>query len=512
MTPLSISPHSIMDRSGISPILREILPPFISDPKPTAMQILQTERGSVGTLLGLLVLMLALYLGHHLWQKHNGPILIQSPPVTSTPVEPDLRLTDEQAHIELAPTPQPVQIPTSPYAAMLTDISQMIEQGKLQQAQGKLQILPPDALTDMAVRLNVASLWNNLGVHQSQAAGTMGAGTFAYKTAVSINSRNSTAYMNMVLAYWELKDPVLTTEMLEEAMRVAPEHAMPHLILAQRFIEKDDLSNATTHLEHAKAHSADSPQAQSFLNSQIAYIEKARKAEQNFHARDSSHFTVKYDGAEDYAVWTRVLEILEDAYRDIGQQLGHYPGKPILVVLHTRQNFHNATGGPAWSDGLYDPSLGRIKVPTQGALTDQAWLTRVLRHEFVHALLDDRLEGHRIPQWLNEGLAMQLAGDAPPDIPAFIRGEVTLINLTHLEGSWGGLPAQYAMVAYLEGNSATRYLIDRYGMGTVRDLLDRLSKGEAFPAAFHDRVFITYDDFQRRWVDTLNLSLQGGRT
>jgi len=107
---------------------------------------------------------------------------------------------------------------------------------------------------------------------------------------------------------------------------------------------------------------------------------------------------------------------------------------------------------------------------------------------------------------------MQLAGDAPPDIPALIRGEVTLINLTQLEGSWGGLPAQYAMVAYLEGNSATRYLIDRYGMGTVRDLIDRLSKGDAFPTAFQDRMFITYDDFQRRWVDTLNLSLQGGRT
>ncbi|WP_447986708.1 peptidase MA family metallohydrolase [Nitrospira sp. Nam74] len=472
------------------------------------MQTIQTERGSVGTLLALLVLCIGLYAGHQLWLKHQDAGVLKAP----TTVGPAPHLTDEQVHIELAPTPQPVQIPTSPYAGMLTGISQMIEQGKLKEAQGKLQALSPDALTDMAIRLNVATLWNSLGVHQSQAAGMMGAGAFAYKTAVSINPRNSPAYINMVLAYWELKDPALTTEMLEEAIRLAPEQAMPHLILAQRFIEKDELSNATTHLEHAKSHSADSPQTQSFLNSQIAYIEKARKAEYNFHARESSHFSVKYDGGEDYAVWTRVLEILEDAYRDIGQQLGHYPSKPILVVLHTRQSFHDATGGPAWSDGLYDPSLGRIKVPTQGALTDQAWLTRVLRHEFVHALLDDRLQGHRIPQWLNEGLAMQLAGDAPPDIPAFVRGEVTLINLTHLEGSWARLPAQYAMVAYLEGNSATRYLIDRYGIGTVRDLLDHLSKGETFPTAFHDRVFISFEDFQRRWVDTLNLSLQGGRS
>ena len=478
------------------------------------MKILHTERGSIGTLLGLLVLIAMLYLGQQLWVKHKARTLIQASTVSSSsaPAEPLPRLTDEQGHVELPPMPQPVEIPASPYAAMLGNVGQMIREGKLQEAQVTLRALPPDALTDMAIRLHVATLWNNLGVHQAQAAGAMGAGASAYKTAVSINAQNSTAYMNMVLAYWELKDPALTTDMLEEAMRVAPGHAMPHLILAQRFIEKDDLSSAAAHLEHAKAHSGDSPQAQSFLNSQIAYIEKARHAEHNFQARESSHFTVKYDGGEDYAVWTRVLEILEDAYRDIGRQLGHYPGRPILVVLHTRQSFHDATGGPAWSDGLYDPSLGRIKVPTQGAMTDQAWLTRVLRHEFVHALLDDRLQGHRLPQWLNEGLAMQLAGDAPPDIPAFIRGEVTLINLTHLEGPWGGLPPHYAMVAYLEGNSATRYLIDRFGMGIVRDLIDRLSTGEAFPAAFHDRVFITYEDFQRRWIDTLNQSVQDPHT
>ena len=316
----------------------------------------------------------------------------------------------------------------------------MIQQEKLQDALRALQGMPPDALTDLVLRGQVSTLWNNLGIRQAHAAANMGAGVAAYKTAVAINAKNATAYMNMVLAYWELKDPALTTEMLEAAMRLAPDDAMPHLILAQRLIDKDDLASATTHLEHAKSRSAGSPQAQSFLNSQIAYIENARKSEQRFQARDSSHFTVKYDGGEDYAVWTRVLEILEDAYRDVGQRLGHFPNKPILVVLHTRESFHNATGGPAWSDGLYDPSLGRIKIPTQGALTDQAWLARVLRHEFVHALLDDRLKGHRIPQWLNEGLAMQLAGDSPPDIAALVRGEVRLINLAHLEGPWEACP------------------------------------------------------------------------
>src|SRR5207245_1560906 len=163
----------------------------------------------------------------------------------------------------------------------------------------------------------------------------------------------------------------------------------------------------------------------------IARVEQTQKAEQKFLARESSHFLVKFDGEADHAVWNRVLEILEEAYREIGQQLGHFPSKPILVVLHTRETFQGATGGPAWSDGLYDPVMGRIKVPTQGALTDKAWLTRVLRHEYVHALLHDRVGGRgAIPPWLNEGLASRPSrrssltwkGTRPPSISSIGSG------------------------------------------------------------------------------------------
>ena len=82
---------------------------------------------------------------------------------------------------------------------------------------------------------------------------------------------------------------------------------------------------------------------------------------------------------------------------------------------------------------------------------------------------------------------MQLANDAPPDIPAFVHGDVRLIKLSVLEGPWVGLSSQQALVAYLEG-TARQIPVERYGIGPVRDLLDRVSKGEPFPAAFEDRI------------------------
>jgi len=235
-------------------------------------------------------------------------------------------------------------------------------------------------------------------------------------------------------------------------------------------------------------------------------------AEEKFVARHSSHFTVQFDGNEDHTLWRRVAEILEEAYRDIGQKCGYFPSKPIRVVLHSRETFQRATGSPAWADGLFTALDGRIKVPTQGALTDQAWLTRVLRHEYVHALLHNRMNGRgSIPTWLNEGLAMQLAGDAWPDLAHLGNRNITGLDLASLEGSWGHMSAQTATLAYMESNSAAKYFIDRYGMQKVREVLEMLATGRPFPDAMQDRLAITYEQFQQRWIDELNETIKAGK-
>ena len=107
---------------------------------------------------------------------------------------------------------------------------------------------------------------------------------------------------------------------------------------------------------------------------------------------------------------------------------------------------------------------------------------------------------------------MQLAGDPWPDIDQFVQGEIKLISLTLLEGGWGSLPTEVATVAYLEGNSATLYLIDRFGMHKVREILGYLKAGQSIAAAMQDQLFLPYDQFQRQWVENLNEKLRTRRT
>ena len=135
---------------------------------------------------------------------------------------------------------------------------------------------------------------------------------------------------------------------------------------------------------------------------------------------------------------------------------------------------------------------------------DTTWLKKVLRHEYVHALVHDHLgtSSSALPTWLNEGLAMQLAGDAWPELDQAMHGDVKLIPLNYLEEAWGALPTNAATLAYLEANSATHYLIERWGMARVDELLNAFKLRESVATALQSKLFVSYEEFHRQWLES----------
>jgi len=514
---------------------------------------MDNERGSgIAGLLYVLLAFILFFTGYELWlrqQRSDAPPLAVSSSTSAAPISPPKSSSATPEIIPLVagvgPQPgvfqpnkpeaishptapeqgsdesivrlaEPGELPASIYAGNFQSILLLAQQGNLSEAQTKLAALPKEAFADPQSRKTAARLWIYIGAKLWDAQGPATALPLM-KKAIAVDPDNPPAYQLLIRGYAKLNSPELTRDLLEKGIAMSPNDPWLHLYLADLLFDKDDLSGAALHLDHATNRAAQTPAFQSSLKIMTDKVKRAEKAEQKFVSRDSSHFKVKFDGNDDYEVWNRVLEILEDAYREIGQKFSYFPSKPIMVVLHSRQAFRSATGSPAWADGLFDGVLGRIQIPTQGALTDQQWLTRVLRHEYVHALLHDRMGGRlgAVPTWLNEGLAMQLAGDPWPDLDEIVRGRgrtVTLIPLSNLEGGWGNLPTTLAQLAYLEGNSATLYLIDRFGMEKMRELVGQLSKGQSMDTAVADRLFIPYAEFERRWIDHLNEKLKAGRT
>jgi tetratricopeptide (TPR) repeat protein len=398
----------------------------------------------------------------------------------------------------------PSVVPKTMHSGLLETIRDEIEKGNVKTAETKLADLPATIEDDNTTRPYLSILWNNLGIQQETHGGTA-VSIKAFKKAASLDAKNPVVQLNLAHAYWELRDPAMTQDFLEQLAALAPNEPFPHLALADLFQDRDQLGEAARHLDQATALAGKDPAVQSYLRTVTAKVRGTEKSESRLISRNSTHFTVKFDGEADQAAWAVVLEILEEAYREIGQKFGHFPSKTIVVVLHAKSTFQSATGSPVWADGLFDPVLGRIQVPAQDILADRAWLTRVLRHEFVHALLHDQLgpAGSAIPTWLNEGLAMELSGDRWSDLDQIMKQEFTLIPLPALEGGWGGLSSDAATVAYLEANSAVHYLIDHYGMPRVQELLVHLKAKQALSAAMQSQLSMSYEQFQSRWVDQL---------
>jgi len=364
--------------------------------------------------------LIGLFLVYQVWFK---PTYLPTPPIQPNAVEEQSPEPQPEPPHDIPSEPKQTRlidssvVPDTTHHKLLETIRDEIEKGNVKIAETKLADLPASLATDHTARSYVAILWNNLGIQQEKSDGTA-VSIKAFKKAASLDATNPIIQLNLAHAYWELRDPAMTQEFLEKLVALAPNEPFPHLALAELFQEQDQLGEAARHLDQAAARSGKDSAAQSYLRTVTAKVRRTERSEERLTSRNSAHFTVKFDGEADQATWVVVLEILEEAYREIGQKFGHFPSKTIVVVLHAKSTFQSETGSPIWADGLFDPVLGRIQVPAQDALADRAWLTRVLRHEFVHALLHDQFgpAGSALPTWLNEGLAMELSGD-PGRIP-----------------------------------------------------------------------------------------------
>ncbi|MFQ5735949.1 MAG: peptidase MA family metallohydrolase [Thermodesulfobacteriota bacterium] len=257
---------------------------------------------------------------------------------------------------------------------------------------------------------------------------------------------------------------------------------------------RGDVVSAAENYEKAAAFDPDDK----VLKNVIERLDKERSAELRMTSKDGRHFLVKYEGGENAAAGHLIGLLLEEAYIKVGSDLNFYPGDTITALLYSKERFRDITRSPAWSGGIYD---GRIKLPAGGVTGKTAELERVIFHEYTHAVVH-RLANGRAPVWLNEGIAMYEEGRRSGEYADYL-GELARtgkIDLKPLEGSFMGLGAEQAQVAYLLSLSATEYMVREFGTFSVRKVLVDVGKGMTMEEAVQDALYIPYDDLERSWI------------
>lgn len=214
---------------------------------------------------------------------------------------------------------------------------------------------------------------------------------------------------------------------------------------------------------------------------------------------DSRHFTLRFEGREDPALVWALLERLESAYRDVGRQLGAFPGSRVPVMLYTDGTFPTHASVPHWAQGLFD---GQIRLAVSWAALSEESLDKTLRHEYAHALVHARTGGS-VPTWLSEGLAIVAENREPDEARRVMENAGHMIPLQDLHGSFLTLLPTKVSLAYAESEAAVRYLLAVHGEAAVRTLLARLGETGDFAAAIREATGGTYAEFQSAWMRSL---------
>jgi tetratricopeptide (TPR) repeat protein len=235
----------------------------------------------------------------------------------------------------------------------------------------------------------------------------------------------------------------------------------------------------------------------------LARAEREAKAESEYSLRESSHFTLHFEGKQISQSFPHdVLASLERAYDDLARDLGSSPSNSILVTLYNSQAFFDVTQAPSWSSAVND---GKLRIPIRGIDSVTPELARVLKHELTHTFVAQMSSG-RCPTWLQEGIAQVEEGKSSAPYGhqlAQLFSANSEIPLNGLEGGFMAFSSVEATLAYAESLATVEYIRDTYGMGDLARVLELIGQGSSTEAALRSILHVDYSqlrDEEARWL------------
>ncbi len=182
--------------------------------------------------------------------------------------------------------------------------------------------------------------------------------------------------------------------------------------------------------------------------------------------------------------------------------------KPKIYIENDLRSFKELIGTafPDWGAAAALPYREMIAIKSPAHFSLGKPLGELVRHEYAHLALHDRLRMQNPPRWLDEGVAMYVSSEwGWEDNFAMSRAVVfrSLVPLHEIE-DLNLFPSGRAQTAYAESYLAVKYILDEYGDGTLNYLLDAIRSRESFNDAFLNTFGSSYKEFEEEYFKFLN--------
>ncbi len=280
-------------------------------------------------------------------------------------------------------------------------------------------------------------------------------------------------------AAYLLKQYDLAGTELEKARNIGGDSIDVLFLLGKVYYDTEDIRQAVALWELA----AEKEPGNMTIQNLLAKAKRELTVDAGMGKGQSSRFILSYDSGIKSEVADKVLDVLGDAYNQVGRDFGGtYPESRVPVIVYAGKDYHEVTGSPEWSGGQYD---GKIRLPIGGMTEVPPQVRAVLFHEYTHVLVRELTKGN-CPVWLNEGLA-ENEGRKEFDPPLTELHQAALkkrlLPLAGLVGSFTSLQGKNVYLAYQQSYSLVKYMITAYGWHTMKELLTALGEGSSFDAA-----------------------------
>jgi hypothetical protein len=312
-----------------------------------------------------------------------------------------------------------------------------------------------------------------------------------FESALRFQPDNSTILNYYAMAWVRSGNATAALAYAEHSVRANPDSADAYTVLGFVQFSADRTKEAVRAWKRSLELRPD-PVVEQYL----AKAQREATTEADFSQRESSHFTLRYEGKQTSEQLRReLISTLESEYDDLVRELGVAPRASIPVILYTEQAFFDVTHAPAWSGAVND---GKLRIPVSGLSSMTSELARVLKHELAHSFVN-QASGGRCPTWLNEGIAQavepkSLSADGRRLAQLFRAQQAIPYNV--LEGSFMRFSSVQAVVAYDESLAAVQYISETYGMSDVERILERIGQGNSPEAALRATIHSDYGQLE----------------
>lgn len=223
------------------------------------------------------------------------------------------------------------------------------------------------------------------------------------------------------------------------------------------------------------------------------------------------HYSMQFESA-DRETAELIGNVIDECWDEVAQAVGANAESPMVEVIipASLEEFRRLARGrdERWVVGIavHPGSLIVVKPPRLvfGSLIR---LRQTVRHELTHVMLSRVSSMENMPRWLNEGIAMRVAGEMGTRAGWITSGAIlrgALISLDKLDERFPD-SHERAGLAYAESLSAVNYIADTYGEEALLELIGSL-RNHDFDTALGASLGLDLDMLSEGWTRSIRVS------